>query len=139
LKIANLQLLAAAMLGVAAGGAALETPPLPPEPKAPHRSAAVSQGAGAAALIVRKAVVLPPALFTNHLWLIWDAPVNDNLNLIWVVWDCARQVDLTNYFEVQAQTNGAGDWAVWGVTNKSPWPIVATNSCLYFRLRSFLQ
>jgi hypothetical protein len=73
---------------------------IPPLPKAPHRSAAVTQGMGAAKLIAK--VVAPSAPRTNSF--AWKYPDGMNPAAFW--WD------------IQTAPNAAGPWTVL-ITNAS--------------------
>jgi hypothetical protein len=69
--------------------AVVAPPPLPPVPKRPHKSAAVHQGAGAAALIVKRApAVVSKLAFSANRKLVWDwapNPGNQWTNVVFVV------------------------------------------------------
>ena len=113
---------------------------LPPIP-GKRKSGEVPRGAGAAALIskARKAVVIPPTPYTNHLKLAGEFPINDRVNGILVTWETTGQKFQTNYFEAQHRTNLYGPWVILGSTNRSPFPFVSTNRTGIFRVRSFVR
>jgi len=117
------------------------TPPLPPLPPTNHISAAIQQGAGAAALISKPKLVVPPTTHTNRLLLSWtttnfigrDQPFNGYI-VDYISSD--HKLD-TNLFDVQ--TNYGKGWGVLLTTNHGPVAITTTNPQGMFRLRSYLQ
>ena len=78
---------------------------LPLRPKVPHKSAAVHQGAGAAALIAKLAVIVPPAPTTNII--VWQYPPSIVASNLW--------------WNIEQAPNPIGPWTVL-VTN-------ATGAC----------
>jgi hypothetical protein len=115
-------------------------PPLPLTKANWNKRPFPTQGAGAAALI-RKAVVIPPKPFTNHLtlscasptWCLGDQPFPGMF-----IFYCGEEKRLlTNYWEWLAKWPGTG-WQVLGVTNHGTWTVLTTNRNGLFRCRCFL-
>lgn len=104
---------------------------MPPVPKRPHKSAAVHQGAGAAALIAKPKVVLP---WSRTFAYSFYRPTNDVINGLLVAWDTKAQRFVTNYAQIQSQSLIGGKWTVLGITNCSPFVFSTTNSNLFLRL-----
>lgn len=85
---------------VACLGASL--PPLPPKPKLPHASAAVHQGAGAAALISKLAVIVPPSPTTNAI--AWQYPPGLVASNLW--WNIEASTDLAHWSVLVSNASG---------------------------------
>ena len=137
------------LLSVFCLGAAL--PPKPPSGTAKaamavtRRSAAVHQGRGALDLVmgIKIAVAPAPVVFTNRFWLTWPHETNEWMNGTYVVTFCAgtgiAPVDRTKFYEIQSTVGLPPVWRIEGATNRPPWPVVSTNSSLFFRVREFYQ
>ena len=87
-------------------GAAL--PPLPPKPKRPHKSAAVHQGAGAAALISKLSVIVPPSPVTNTI--VWQYPPGLVASNLW--WNIEASTDLAHWSVLVSNASGASEVSV---------------------------
>ena len=71
----------------------------PPLPKRPHKSAAVHQGAGAAALLLKPLAVVPA---TNLI--VWEYPASINPSNCW--WDIQTSTDLQNWSVLVSNASG---------------------------------
>ena len=84
---------------------AVNVPPIPPVPARPHKSAAIHQGAGAAALIVKPLIITLVSL-TNSV--VWQYPPSVNPSNLW--WNIESSTDLYHW-EV-AISNASGQSAI---------------------------
>lgn len=84
-----------------------------PFPKRPNKSAAIHQGAGAAVLITKLAVIVPPSSRTNTI--VWKYPPGIVASNLW--WNVESSTDLRTWSVLVS--NASGVYAV-NVTKTAP-------------------
>ena len=117
--------------------------PVVPRPvaKTNHVSAAVSKGAGAAALLagIKPAAVLP--VHTNTVTLALSSLAPATTNISYTEWDTKTQKRVTNSthwlltFQMEAKDKlSATNWTVLGTTTNKAWTDRTTNNFRFYRV-----
>ena len=81
---------------------------VPPLPKRPHKSAVVTQGDGAAKLVAKAVVIVPPSPTTNTI--AWQYPPDVVASNLW--WNIEATTDLRTWTVLVTNATGASEITV---------------------------